>query len=119
MKGNTPLDKGRVCIIAEKYPVNDPQTGQQVLKNRYATVGRATLWPQEQGQTMPNVQIEIDTMPVSGQGPVKMFVFWDSESQNNKQQPQQQQAQQQPQQQDPRMGNGVQNQADYSGYERR
>jgi hypothetical protein len=94
MQGNQPIDKGRVCVIAEKYPAQDQQ-GQQVMKNRYATVGRATLWPQEQGSTMPNIQIEIDTMPMGAQGPVKMFVFWDSEGQQS-QQTQQPQAQQQP-----------------------
>lgn len=105
MQGRQPIDKGRVCVIAEKYQSQqqDPQTGQQLTKNRYATVGRATLWPQENGQTMPNIQIEIDTMPISAQGSVKMFVFWDSESQQNQQTQQrghqQQSAQQQPAQQ--------------------
>jgi hypothetical protein len=98
MQGNQPIDKGRVCVIAEKYPAQDQQ-GQQVMKNRYATVGRATLWPQEQGQTMPNIQIEIDTMPMGAQGPVKMFVFWDSENQNSQQPARQQSHHQQPAQQ--------------------
>lgn len=98
MQNNQPIDKGRVAVIAEKYQSN--QVGNQnqpVMRNRYATVGRATLWPCEQGSNMPNIQIELDTMPLNANGPVKMYIFWDSESQHNQQQ-------QQPQYQQPQQG---------------
>lgn len=116
MQDRQPIDKGRVCVIAEKYQSQqqDPQTGQQLTKNRYATVGRATLWPQEQGQNMPNIQIEIDTMPISAQGPVKMFVFWNSESQQN-QKTQQGGHQQQSAQQHPPQQQQQQQQGGYGG----
>ncbi len=74
---NQPLDKGRVVVIAEKY-----QDNQGNDKNRYATVGRATKWPNQNGQG-DNVDMEIDTMPVNSSGPIKMYIFWDSEQQNN------------------------------------
>lgn len=99
---NQPLDKGRVSVIVEKYQTSqvDPQTGQPQIKNRYATVGRATMWPAENGRTQPNIDIEIDTIPIGAVAPIKFFIFWDSES--NQQQPQQQggwgQQPQQPQQ---------------------
>ena len=95
MQGNQPIDKGRAVTIVERYPSKDidPQTRQPIIKNRYATVGRATLWPQKQGSNMPNVELEIDTMPVNIGGSVKVFIFWDSEQDN--QQPQQSQQQQQ------------------------
>ncbi len=32
------------------------------MKNRYANVGRATLWPSENGSQAPNVQIDVDAM---------------------------------------------------------
>ncbi|AUR93179.1 hypothetical protein NVP1184A_40 [Vibrio phage 1.184.A._10N.286.49.A5] len=91
MQNNAPLDKGRVAVVVEKYKTNqlDPQTNQPIMKNRYATVGRATLWPNKQGSNMPNVEIEIDTIPVGQSGPLKLYTFWDSENQNN-QPPQQQ-----------------------------
>lgn len=87
---NQPLDKGRVSVIVEKYQTNqqDPQTGQPIMKNRYATVGRATMWPAENGRTNPNIDIEIDTIPIGAVAPIKFFIFWDSEQ--NSQQPQQQ-----------------------------
>lgn len=80
---NRPIDKGRVTVIAEKYPTNETdQTGQPVIKNRYATVGRATKWPAQQANQEPRIDIEIDTMPIGVQAPVKMFIFWDSEQNN-------------------------------------
>lgn len=93
MQNNAPLDKGRVAVVVEKYQTNqlDPQTNQPIMKNRYATVGRATLWPNKQGSNMPNVEIEIDTIPVGQSGPLKLYTFWDSENQNNQQAAQQQQ----------------------------
>ena len=101
MQNNQPIDKGRVAVVVDKYPSReiDQQTGQPVMKNRYATVGRATLWPNKQGSNMPNIEVEIDTMPLNANGPVKMYIFWDGESQHNHQAPQQPQQQyQQPQQ---------------------
>lgn len=94
MQNNAPIDKGRVVVVAEKYQTNqiDPHTQQPIMKNRYASVGRATLWPAKQNSTMPSVEIEIDTMPMGQQGPVKMYVFWDSESQSNQAQAPQQPA---------------------------
>lgn len=88
MQNNTPIDRGRAAVVVEKYQSNqtDPATGQALMKNRYATIGKATLWPSKQNSTMPNVEIEIDTMPVGHTGPVKLYVFWDSESQQAQQQ---------------------------------
>lgn len=89
-QNNAPIDKGRVSVIIEKYQTNqvDQNTGQPIIKNRYATVGRATKWqPQQQGQ-QPRIDIEVDTLPVGAVAPIKLFIFWDSE-QNNNQSPQQ------------------------------
>lgn len=85
MQNNKPLDKGRVAVIIEKYPTSqiNQQTGQPIMGNRYANVGRATLWPAQQGLTMPNVEVEVDTMPVGCVAPVKFYIFWDSEKQNS------------------------------------
>jgi len=85
MQGNKPLDKGRVVVIAEKYDSNGES------KNRYAPVGRATLWPPKDGAMSPNAELDIDTMPISSSGPVKMYIFWDSDSNNNSSQNQGQQ----------------------------
>lgn len=86
MQNNSPLDKGRVAVIAEKYPSGQrDQRNQPILKNRYATVGRATLWPAKQDSTLPNVEIELDTLPIGQVGPLKLYVFWDSENHNNPQ----------------------------------
>lgn len=73
---NKPLDKGRVACIAEKY-----QQGN-TTKNRYATLGRATKWPSNQQGGSDSVEIELDTMPINHQGPLKLYVFWESENQN-------------------------------------
>ena len=81
---NTPLDKGRVAVIADKYQTNQfDQNGQPVMKNRYASVGRATLWPNKQNSSMPNVEVEIDTLPMGHSGSLKLYIFWDSEGNNN------------------------------------
>ena len=93
-KINAPLDKGRVAVIAEKYQTNQMgQNNQPIMKNRYATVGRATLWPPRQGSSAPNVEVEIDVMPLGHTGPVKMYIFWNSE--DNQSQPTQVQQQNQ------------------------
>lgn len=97
---NAPMDKGRVAVVAEKYQTNqrDQQSGQPVTKNRYINVGRATLWPSQQYSTAPNVEVELDALPIGHTGKLKLYIFWDSDNQNNQQQ-QQQQYQQVPQQQ--------------------
>ncbi len=77
---NKPLDKGRVACIAEKY-----QQGN-TTKNRYATLGRATKWPSNNQGGSESVEVELDTMPINHQGPLKLYIFWDSESQQNQDQ---------------------------------
>ncbi|MDN3394592.1 MULTISPECIES: hypothetical protein [unclassified Pseudoalteromonas] len=79
---NKPLDKGRVACIAEKY-----QQGN-TTKNRYATLGRATKWPSNNQGGSESVEIELDTMPINHQGPLKLYIFWDSENQQNQDQSQ-------------------------------
>ncbi|MDC3214506.1 hypothetical protein NQU47_18240 [Pseudoalteromonas distincta] len=79
---NKPLDKGRVACIAEKY-----QQGN-TTKNRYATLGRATKWPSNNQGGSDSVEIDLDTMPINHQGPLKLYIFWDSESQQNQDQSQ-------------------------------
>lgn len=101
MQNNQPLDKGRVSVVVDKYKSNqvDQQTGQPIMKNRYANVGRATLWPSQQGSNMPNVEVELDTVPLGAQAPLRLYIFWDSEKKDNQAQQgyyQQQQQQQQP-----------------------
>lgn len=77
---NQPIDKGRVVVIAEKYQTNQlGEDNQPMIKNRYATVGRATLWQNRPGSNMPNIEIELDTMPIGANGTVKLYTFWDSE----------------------------------------
>ena len=95
IRNNQPIDKGRVCFIAEKYPTNQlGQDNQPIMKNRYAALGRATKWPADQSGP-ESVDIELDSIPLGHQGKLKLFIFWDSES--NNQQPQQGGHQQQPQ----------------------
>jgi len=89
-----PLDRGRVTAKVGEYP-----DGQGGLKNRYATVGKATLWPTEQGKIAPNIKIEIDVLPIGQTGTLEMNIFWQSEDQQQGQAPQQAPQQyQQPQQ---------------------
>lgn len=76
-QNNKPLDKGRVACIAEKY-----QQGN-TTKNRYATLGRATKWPSNNQGGSESVEIELDTMPINQQGPLKLYIFWESESQQS------------------------------------
>lgn len=88
---NQPIDKGRVAYIAEKYQ------GQNGDKNRYATLGRATKWPGENG-VPENITIELDSVPIGHTGPLSLFIFWDSQQQNQQQSAPQQNYQQQAQQ---------------------
>lgn len=77
---NQPIDRGRACVIVDRYQSKQlGQDNQPVMKNRYATVGRATLWQNKPNSTMPNIEIELDTMPIGATGSVKVYVFWDSE----------------------------------------
>lgn len=82
-QNNRPIDKGRVAVVVEQYPSNEinQQTNQPIMKNRYATVGRATLWPNKQNSNMPNIEIELDTIPLGAVAPLKLYTFWDSEKQ--------------------------------------
>lgn len=73
---NQPLDKGRVTFIAETY---QSQAGE---KNRYATLGRATKWPSQNGGA-ENITIELDAIPLGHTGPLNLFIFWDSEQQQS------------------------------------
>lgn len=95
---NRPIDKGRLVFIAEQYPSNERgPNNQPKMKKRYATAGRATKWLTN---GVEEIQLELDAMPIGSNGPVKLFVFWDSQNQNNQQSmPAQQGYQQQPQQQ--------------------
>jgi hypothetical protein len=81
MGGRQPLDQGRVTYIAERYPSKTEvgQDGQPKMKNRYATLGRVTKWPKENGGE--NLQIQLDSVPVGHTGSLELFVFWDSEQQ--------------------------------------
>ena len=88
---NAPIDKGRVAVVVERYITNQvDQQGNAIEKNRYASVGRATLWPSQQYSTAPNVEVELDALPIGHTGKLKLYIFWDSDNQNNQQQPQQQ-----------------------------
>jgi len=111
-----PIDRGQVCFIAERYPTNEKdEWGNPKTKSRYAQVGRCTLWPAKQPGQPPQVQIELDSAPVAGgSGPIRLFLFWDSEKQQPQgygtQQPSQQQYQQPQHQQyqQPQQGYGSQ-----------
>lgn len=82
---NRPIDKGRLVFIAEQYPSNERGfNNQPKMKNRYATIGRATKWLTN---GVEEVQLELDSMPIGASGSVKMFVFWDSQQNQNNQQP--------------------------------
>lgn len=122
-----PLDRGRVCFIAEKYETGQLDGhGQPERKARYAQIGRASLWPPQQQGDSPDISIELDSAPIAGSiGPVRIFIFWDSRDpnkngQNNWGEPQdapmqpqqnQQQQRQQPQQRQ-------QSQPSYGGHRR-
>lgn len=78
-----PLDRGRVAFVAETYQSNElGANGQPKTKNRYANLGRATLWPSDDGG-QPVTQIELDAVPMGHTGPLRLYVFWDSQNQQN------------------------------------
>ena len=99
-----PIDKGQICFIAERYQTGaTAPNGTPETKARYAQLGRATMWPAEHPNGRPQIQLDLDSAPVaSGQGPVRLFIFWDSEKaaapSQEWGQPQYQQQPQQPQQ---------------------
>lgn len=76
-----PIDKGQICFIAERYPTGSTApNGTPEMKPRYAQLGRATMWASEHPNGRPQIQLDLDSAPVaSGQGPVRLFIFWDSE----------------------------------------
>lgn len=84
-----PLAKGRVTYVAETYQSNElDQNRQPKEKNRYATLGRATAWPAENGATMPQISIDMDALPVGMSGSTKLFIFWDDANQQQSGYPQ-------------------------------
>ncbi|MEO9655937.1 hypothetical protein [Marinomonas sp.] len=93
---NQPLAKGRVVYAADYYPTQERDAqGKPKMKARYAPLGRATLWPAEQQGEMPQVSIELDSLPIGSNGAIKMSVFWDTPNQNQQPAPQQPPQQQQ------------------------
>ncbi len=106
-----PLAHGRLTYAAETYQSNEiGPNNQPKMKNRYATLGRVTAWPSEDGSPMPQINIDLDSVPVGIQASTKLFIFWDSANQQQGYEPQPQsfgswgnapQQQQMPQQQQP------------------
>ncbi len=48
---NQPIDKGRVCFVAEKFETGQMDAhGMPERKARYAQIGRATKWGAAAGQ---------------------------------------------------------------------
>lgn len=90
---NQPIAKGRIAAVVDKYPAKDPQTGVDIMKNRYATIGKLTIWPSDSGGQ--DYSVEIDAIPVGTVGPIKAVVFMDDD-QNQSQAPQQGYQQPQP-----------------------
>jgi len=78
-----PLARGRLAYIAETYQSNeiDPRTNQPKEKNRYATLGKVTAWPAENGGVMPQISIDMDALPLGVTGSTKLMVFWDDQAQ--------------------------------------
>ena len=105
---NQPIARGRASVVVDQYQSTD-QNGQPVMKNRYATIGRATAWPSDTGSPVPNIQLEIDCMPVNVSGSVSVSVFWDDNQQN----------QNQPVINQGNQNQGFQNQNQNQGYQRR
>ena len=80
-----PIDRGQICFVAEKYPSRDAagQGGEPVFKSRYAPIGKATMWPADNPGGLPQIQLDLDSAPIAGgPGPVRLYIFWDSEKQN-------------------------------------
>ncbi|MBJ7555423.1 hypothetical protein [Marinomonas spartinae] len=84
-----PLARGRLAYVAETYPSNElDQNRQPKQKNRYATLGRVTAWPAENGATMPQISLDLDALPVGLNGSTKLFIFWDDANQQQESYPQ-------------------------------
>ncbi len=96
-QNNQPLAKGRIVYAAEHYPTNERDAqNRPKMKARYATLGKATLWPNEQPHLPPQVSIDLDSMPIGSTGTIKLMVFWDDPTQQQAPAPQPQQQAQQP-----------------------
>lgn len=79
---NQPLTKGRVVYAAEFYPTNErDQSNKPKMKARYATLGRATMWPAEQPNEPPQISIDLDALPIGSNGSMKLSIFWDQPDQ--------------------------------------
>ncbi|SBS29010.1 hypothetical protein MSP8886_01400 [Marinomonas spartinae] len=115
-----PLARGRLAYVAETYPSNElDQNRQPKQKNRYATLGKVTAWPAENGATMPQISLDLDALPVGMSGSTKLMIFWDDANQQDgytgyDQQPQSYGSWQQPAPQAPQGGF---NQPSQSGYQ--
>jgi len=82
-QNNQPLAKGRVVYAAEHYPTNERDAqNRPKMKARHATLGKATLWPNEQPHLPPQVSIDLDSLPIGSTGSIKLMVFWDDPTQN-------------------------------------
>lgn len=70
---NQPISKGYIKAAVDRYKTTDQQSGQEVMKNRFATIGRYTEWPDDNGGS--KISIEIETLPIAAQsGPIKAFL---------------------------------------------
>ncbi|WP_417790798.1 hypothetical protein [Terasakiella pusilla] len=79
---NQPLAKGRVVYAAEFYPTNErDQNNKPKMKARYATLGRATMWPAEQPNEPFPISIDLDSLPIGSNGAMKLQIFWDQPEQ--------------------------------------
>ena len=81
-----PLKKGRLAAVVDRYQSKDPQSGQEIMKNRYATIGKFTVWPSDNGSE--DFSFEIDTIPIGSNGPVKGVIFFDDDQDKQTAQPQ-------------------------------
>lgn len=93
------IDRGRVVVAVDQYPekingqvqmVAGPN-GQQIpkMKNKYMTIGEATKWQQPDGRITESEKIYLK--PVNCQNNYyEQRTFWESQDQQNGQQPQQQ-----------------------------
>ena len=78
-----PIAKGRVCYAAEFYPTQERDAqNKPKMKARYATLGRATMWPAERQGDQPQISIDLDSLPIGSNGAIKMTIFWDDQNQS-------------------------------------
>ena len=89
-----PIANGRLAYVSGTFQSNElGDNNQPKMKNRYATLGRVTAWPSENGSPLPQISIDLEALPVGMQGSTKLFIFWDEPNQqqgsfNQQQQPQ-------------------------------